>query len=112
MYVVGPYKSCLDRQIWEAVRIQMRQNTLNSVGVYNRCKLTRLVVDTEWDKKVFNDNWSVKAAKEKANFLAEEGKDTIEQAPEERGEKRQHPLPKKIKIETAGGTLSGGEGCS
>ena len=106
MYVVGAYKSCLDRQIGEAVRIQMRQNTLNSVGVYNRWNLTLLVVDTNWD------NWSVKAAKEKANFLAEEGKDTIEQAPEERGEKRQHPLPKKIKIETAGGTLSGGEGCS
>ena len=96
----------MDRQIGEAVRIQMRQNTLNSVGVYNRWNLTLLVVDTNWD------NWSVKAAKEKANFLAEEGKDTIEQAPEERGEKRQHPLPKKIKIETAGGTLSGGEGCS
>ena len=82
----------------------MRQNTLNSVGVYNRCKLTRLVVDTEWDKKVFNDNRSVKAAKEKANFLAEEGKDTIELDPEERGDKRQeekeiHPLP----VELSGG---------
>ena len=51
----------------------MRQNTLNRVGVYNRCKLTCLVVDTKWDKKVFNGNWSVKAAKEKTNFLAEEG---------------------------------------
>ena len=49
---------------------------------------------TKWDKKVFNDNWSVKVAKEKANFLAEEGKDTLEQVPKERGEKRQH-FPKR-----------------
>ena len=35
----------------------MRGNVLNSAGVYNRCKLTRLVVDTEWDKKVWNDSW-------------------------------------------------------
>ena len=106
MYVVGAYKSCIDRPIGEAVRIQMRGNTLNSVGVYNRCKLTCLAVDTEWD------NWSIKVAKEKANNLAEEGKDTLEQVPEERGEKRQqekesHPLPKRRKIETADRSIWG-----
>ena len=55
--VARQYKTCLARQIGEAVRIQMRGNVLNSAGVYNRCKLTRLVVDTEWDKKVWNDSW-------------------------------------------------------
>ena len=38
-------------------------------------------------RKVFNDNWSIKVAKEKANFLAEKDKDTLEQVPEERGRK-------------------------
>ena len=49
-YVVGRYKTSLSRQIAEAVRIQMRENALNSTGVYNRCRLTRLVVDSNWDK--------------------------------------------------------------
>ena len=30
--VVKIYKSCMERQIAEAVRIQLRGNTLNSVG--------------------------------------------------------------------------------
>jgi hypothetical protein len=42
--VVRRVKTALDRQIAEAIRIQLRGNTLNSVGVYNRCRLTRLVV--------------------------------------------------------------------
>ena len=37
-------------------------------------------------------------AKEKANFLAEEGKDTTQQAPEERGEKRQQEEKRKIDL--------------
>ena len=34
----------------------MRGDVLNSAGVYNRCKL---VVDTDWDKKVWQDSWQV-----------------------------------------------------
>ena len=51
----------------------MRGNTLNSTGVYNRCKLTRLVVDSNWDKKVWDDSWQ-SAEKEKAHMdsLAEQ----------------------------------------
>ena len=55
--VVRQFKTSLSRQIAEAVRIQMRGTTLNSAGVYNRCKLTRLVVDREWDKEVWDENW-------------------------------------------------------
>ena len=33
-------------------RIDMRGNVLNRKGMYNRCKLTRLVVDLDWEKKV------------------------------------------------------------
>ena len=54
-YVMRSFKTPLERQVAEAVRIQLRGSTLNSMGVYNRCKLTRLVVDTNWDKKVFNE---------------------------------------------------------
>ena len=34
----------------------MRGNVLNKQGLYNRCKLTRLVVDEEWDKKVWKES--------------------------------------------------------
>ena len=67
------------------------------------------------NKNSFNSNKEQKnweSIKENANFLAEEGKDTLEQVPEERGEKMQHekechPLPKKRKRETIGGSVWG-----
>ena len=43
--VIRSYKSALERQVGEAVWIQLRRNVLNNVGTFNRCKLTRLVVD-------------------------------------------------------------------
>ena len=55
--VVRQFKSAMDRQIGEAIRIQLRGNTLNSAGVYNRCRLTRLVVDKQWDEQVWKDSW-------------------------------------------------------
>ena len=56
--VVKKCKSSLERQVREAVRIQMRGNVLNKQGVYNRCKLTRLVVDEEWEQKVWKEAWA------------------------------------------------------
>ena len=35
----------------------MRRNVLNKKGVYNRCNLTRLAVDSEWDEKVWKESW-------------------------------------------------------
>ena len=73
-YVVGKYKTSLERQIAEAVRIDMRKSTLNSTGVYNRCKLTRLVVDSDWDKKVWDANWQEqRRERELCERLAEQG---------------------------------------
>ena len=46
-------KSSLDRQVREALRIEMRGKVLNKKGVYNRCKLKRMVIDTEWEDKVW-----------------------------------------------------------
>ena len=42
--VVRSFKSALDRQIAEAVRIEMRGSFLNRRGEFNRCSLTRLGV--------------------------------------------------------------------
>ena len=57
--VVKGCKTSLERQVREAVRIHMRGNVLNKKGLYNRCKLTRLVVDQEWEEKVWKESWSV-----------------------------------------------------
>jgi hypothetical protein len=56
--VVKHCGSSLERQVREAVRIQMRGLVLNKKGTYNRCKLTRLVVDTEWEDKVWRESWA------------------------------------------------------
>ena len=56
-YVIGQYKTTLGRQVAEAVRIQMRSSVLNSVRVFNRGKLTRLLVDHEWNRKVWEESW-------------------------------------------------------
>ena len=45
--VVKRCKTALERQVREAVRIEMRGNVLNKKGMFKRCKLTRMVVDTE-----------------------------------------------------------------
>ena len=42
-------------------RIEMRGNVLNKKGMFNRCKLTRMVVDTEWDQKVWEEAWEPRA---------------------------------------------------
>ena len=53
--VVKNFNISLERQVCEAVRMQMRGVVLNKKGTYNRCKLTRMVVDTEWEDKVWKD---------------------------------------------------------
>ena len=55
--VVNTYKSALERQVGEAVRIQLRGNTLNSLCGFNRSKVTRMVIDKEWDAKIWRENF-------------------------------------------------------
>ena len=45
--VVNTCKKTLERQVREAARVEMRGNVLNEKGMFNRCKLTRMVIDTE-----------------------------------------------------------------
>ena len=80
------------------MRIHLRGITRNSVGVYNRCKLTRLVVDTHWDKNVFYDNWKIdKATDNKFKGLEKEGLEGVdvskddEEDKDDREEKRAAP---------------------
>ena len=47
--VLRSFRSALDRQIAEAIRIEMRGNILNRKGEFNRCSLTRLGVDHKWE---------------------------------------------------------------
>ena len=55
--VVRKCKTSLEMQVREAVRISMRGSVLNKKGMYIRCKLTRLVVDTYWEEKVWQESW-------------------------------------------------------
>ena len=36
----------------------MRGKVLNKRGMYNRCKLTRLVVDCEWEERMWKEAWA------------------------------------------------------
>ena len=67
--VVKRCKSALERQVREAVRIEMRGNVLNKKGMFNRCKLTRMVIDTEWDNKVWEESWEPRPEPEMHEFL-------------------------------------------
>ena len=53
----------------------MRGNVLNIQGTYNRCKLTRLVVDEEWEQKVWKDSWEPRVVTaEEDNLRADSSK--------------------------------------
>ena len=47
------------------------------VGVFNRSKLTRLVIDSDWDKKVFHSNWKESENKVEHEIL-DDDKETLE----------------------------------
>ena len=114
-YIVGSFQSSLSRQIAEAVRIQLRGATLNSAGVYNRCKLTRMVVDTDWDKRVWEASWeSKKREQEHLKRLVENGmlgEEEEEIMAVEKRKKNHHnnKKSKKRKVEDESG-VSWGEG--
>ena len=55
--IVQSFKTCLERQIAEAVRIQKRGMVLNRRGEYNRCNITRLVLDNKWEQQKWAEAW-------------------------------------------------------
>ena len=59
--LVKSFKSSLDRQIAEAIRIQKRGGgVLNRKGEFNRCGLTRLVIDNKWEREKWEKAWEDK----------------------------------------------------
>ena len=52
----------------------MRGNVLNRKGMYNRWKLTRLLLDLDWEKKVWEESWQTRKVAE-----GEEGGDEQEE---------------------------------
>ena len=58
--VVKSCQSALERQVREAVRIERRGAVLNKRGEFNRCKLTRLGVDRDWERQVWEESWVVR----------------------------------------------------
>ena len=57
--VVRSFKTSLDRQVAEAIRIYRRGLVLNRKGEYNRCGLTRMVLDDRWEKEKWERAWEV-----------------------------------------------------
>ena len=55
--VVKTFKTCLERQVGEAIRIQSRGNVLNRRGKFSRCTLTRLVLDSKWEEETWKRSW-------------------------------------------------------
>ena len=91
---------------------QLRGGTLNSSGVYNRCKLTRLVVDTDWDRKVWEESWESKK-REKAHLDRLVESDMLREEEFNQEEKRKRGQSnckfKKRKIENESGVVWGEE---
>ena len=57
----------------------MRHNVLNSVSTFNRCKLTRMVIYSDWDAKLWKENWT-KYGQEEV-LTDEEPPTTVEENP-------------------------------
>ena len=93
--VVKSFKSALSRQVAEAVRIQLRGSVLNVKGLYNRSKLTRLVVDEEWDKKVWAEAWVQNTEIERDEIVPEDLKGQTKYKKKRREDDK--PPPKRIK---------------
>ena len=70
--VVKKCQSSLERQVREAIRIQMRGTVLNKRGMYNRCKLTRLVVDSEWEERMWKEAWMPRNVTIKKDCIGED----------------------------------------
>ena len=67
-------KISLERQVRESVSIDKRGNMLNKKEVYNRCRLTKLVVDQEGEQKVWEESRAKREVAEGDGVVVERGK--------------------------------------
>ena len=94
----------LDRQIAEAIRIHKRGGgILNRKGEFNRCSLTRLVLDNQWEKEKWDQAWE--------HIVVEGGEDESSIAESKKNKaNNQIPRPnKRIKLETEEGGVEWGD---
>jgi hypothetical protein len=101
--VVKHCSSSLERQVREAVRIQMRGLVLNKKGTFNRCKLTRLVVDTEWEDRVWKESW---APREEPSEEWE-GEESLSNQPKEKRGRSEPTVAKRAKMDDEDGYIWG-----
>ena len=85
----------------EAVRIQMRGLVLNKKGTYNRCKLTRLVVDSEWEEQVWKESWVPREepAKEDQEWSEWEGEECLADIPKPKRPRDEQIQAKRPKLD-------------
>ena len=67
--MVRTFKTALDRQVAEAIRIEMRGQVLNRRGEFNRCSLTRLGLDYEWEEERWRKSIEMVQSEEKEEVL-------------------------------------------
>ena len=93
--------SSLERQVREAVRIQMRGVVLNKKGTYNRCKLTRLVVDRDWEDQVWKESWMPRGepVREDQDWTAWEGEECLANATKPKRPRDDERPVKKARLE-------------
>ena len=94
--VIKSFRSALARQVAEAVRIQLRGSVLNVKGVYNRSKLTRLVVDEDWDKKVWKESWNANNADPEELEINENTLNASKKNKKRKDDKNPNPKRRKI----------------
>ena len=88
----------------------MRSSVLNSVGVFNQSKLTRLVVDHEWNRKVWEESWELRNRQDLIKkSLGEESLNSIEGAlsPKQRQKRQREAEAQAVKSKKR--KLDGGE---
>ena len=92
--IVKRYQTALARQVGEAVRIEMRGSVLNSKSEFNRCRLTRLIVDESWkegkkqeqeEEKAANERWEAAGAAGEDRMYTMDSKRTRETAEDDKG---------------------------
>ena len=107
--VVKHCSSSLERQVREAVRIQMRGLVLNKKGTYNRCKLTRLVVDTEWEDRVWRESWASREepVADDKEWVEWEGEECLAVATKMKRPREEVKPAKRMKVAAEDGTTWG-----
>ena len=99
--VVKKCGSSLERQVRESVRIQMRGLVLNRKGTFNRCKLTRLVVDSEWEEQIWRESWEPweEPARDDQEYSEWEGEECLANIPKAKRPREEQIVAKRPKLD-------------